>query len=72
MAVKKATSPKTVKKAATAVKKVVKKTSPKAGTKKGAKLACGVCGMVVTVDSVCGCAETHPIVCCDRPMKAKK
>lgn len=66
MAVKK--SP--VKKSA---KKKVKKTpvKKKAPAKKKPKLVCGVCGMAVTVDEVCGCAEAHPIICCGQPMTGK-
>ncbi|MBI5097638.1 MAG: hypothetical protein HZB30_00160 [Nitrospirae bacterium] len=40
--------------------------------KKGSKYQCGVCGIAVTVDEVCGCVEAHNIICCDKPMKPKK
>jgi len=40
--------------------------------KKGSKYQCGVCGVAVTVDEVCGCVETHEFICCDKPMKLKK
>jgi hypothetical protein len=38
-----------------------------AKTKLGDSLSCSVCGLVVTVDEVCGCDETV-VVCCDQPM----
>ena len=38
----------------------------------GDSLVCGVCGMSVTVDDVCGCIEAHPIICCEQPMKKKR
>ena len=53
-----------------AVKKVVK--ASKKGVKKGDAYACSVCGLVVSVDEVCGCVDTCDIVCCEKPMKAKK
>jgi len=59
-----------------AVKKAAKKTVKKAATKgkgkKGESLVCGVCGLSVTVDEVCGCEEAHPIICCMEPMKKKR
>jgi len=30
--------------------------------------ACESCGLVVSVDEECGCAEAHEIVCCGEPM----
>jgi rubrerythrin len=57
----------------TSKKTTVKKTTKKAaGVKKGNKYSCGVCGLAVTVDTACGCVETAHLICCDRPMKAKK
>jgi hypothetical protein len=38
-----------------------------AKTKQGDLLSCSACGLIVTVDEVCGCAETV-VVCCDQPM----
>jgi len=38
---------------------------------KGQGYECGVCGYRVVVDSDCGCAEEHVLVCCDKPMKKK-
>jgi hypothetical protein len=42
-----------------------------AKTKQGDLLSCSVCGLVVAVDEVCGCAETV-VVCCDQPMAKGK
>jgi hypothetical protein len=42
-----------------------------AKTKQGDSLSCSVCGLVVTVDEICGCAETL-VVCCDEPMAKGK
>jgi hypothetical protein len=39
---------------------------------KGSKYTCGVCGMVVSVDTACGCVETCDLICCAKPMKLKK
>ena len=64
--------------AKTSVKKVVKKTAVKrtakktAGVKEGSRYSCGVCGLAVTVDTACGCAEAAHLICCERPMKMKK
>ncbi|MEW6170151.1 MAG: hypothetical protein AB1472_01115 [Candidatus Omnitrophota bacterium] len=51
------------------VKKVAKK---KAKNKKGSKYSCSVCGMMVTVDKVCGCLDTCDIICCGEQMTKKK
>jgi hypothetical protein len=53
----------------TAVKKTAKKT---AGMKEGSKYTCGVCGLSVTVDTACGCAETSHLICCEKPMRMKR
>jgi len=60
-----------------ATKKAVKKTTPKkkakspktSSLKKGKKLTCSACGMVVSVDTMCGCVETCDLICCGKPMK---
>jgi hypothetical protein len=52
-------------------KKAVKKVSQK-GVKKGDVYQCGVCGLAVTVDEVCGCVDACDIVCCEKQMKPKK
>lgn len=67
MAVKKA-----MVKRAKAKKLPVKKAAARGKTKAGDALVCGVCGMSVTVDEICGCAEAHDIICCERPMKKKR
>ena len=54
-----------------AVKKAAKKTAAKGKSKKNQSLVCGVCGLSVTVDEICGCVEEHPIICCMKPMKKK-
>jgi len=54
-----------------AQKKAVKKVSKKS-VKKGEAYKCTVCGLSVVVDEVCGCIDTCDIVCCEKPMKAKK
>jgi hypothetical protein len=66
-----------------AAKKKVVKTSPKrtaakktakksVGVKAGSKYVCGVCGLAVTVDTACGCAEETHLICCEKPMRKKK
>ena len=54
-----------------AQKRAVKKVSKKA-VKKGDRYECGVCGLAVTVDEVCGCADVCDIICCGEPMKQRK
>jgi hypothetical protein len=54
-----------------AEKKALKKASKKS-VKKGDAYQCGVCGLAVTVDEVCGCADTCDIICCGKQMKPKK
>ena len=55
----------------TAVKKAVQKVSKK-GVKKGEGYKCSICGLAVTVDEVCGCADVCDIICCEAPMKKKR
>jgi rubrerythrin len=54
-----------------AAKKTAKKASPKKqkDLKKGAAYACSVCGLNVTVDQVCGCADFCDIICCGEQMQ---
>jgi hypothetical protein len=52
-------------------KKAVKKVAKK-GVKRGDVYKCGVCGLAVTVDEVCGCVDYCDIICCDKPMRPKK
>lgn len=49
-----------------AVKNSVK---PSAKTRSGDAYECRVCGYRVIVDQVCGCAEEHVYLCCDKAMK---
>ena len=53
------------------LKKVVKKGGNKS-VKQGDAYKCSVCGLVVSVDEVCGCVDTCDLICCEEPMKAKK
>jgi len=48
-------------------KKVPTKRSKKA-VKKGEVYQCGVCGLAVTVDEVCGCVDACDIICCETQM----
>jgi hypothetical protein len=57
--------------AAKTVKKTVKKPAAKV-VKKGARYACDVCGLAVTVDSVCGCVDSCDLICCGEQMRSKK
>ncbi len=52
-------------------KKAVEKAGKKA-VKKGDIYQCGVCGLAVTVDEVCGCVDACDIICCEKQMKRKK
>lgn len=71
MATKKTAAKKTTTKKTTAKKPAAKITKKKAFTK-GDKYVCNVCGLVVSVDKACGCVESCELICCDKPMKAKK
>lgn len=59
------------KKVTTTAKKAVKKTSPKKKKemKVGTGYECSVCGLEVSVDRVCGCADACDIMCCGEPME---
>ncbi len=52
-------------------KKAVKKKAPKKqkDLKSGSRYQCSVCGLAVTVDTVCGCADFCDIICCGEQMK---
>lgn len=50
----------------------VKGSTKKKGIKKGDKYTCSVCGMVVSVDRVCGCVDVCDLICCGQQMKSKK
>jgi hypothetical protein len=56
-----------------AAKKAVKPAAKKKqGIKKGTIFSCEVCGLIVSVDEVCGCVETCDILCCSEQMTKKK
>ncbi|MDQ7787623.1 MAG: hypothetical protein RDU01_08435 [Thermodesulfovibrionales bacterium] len=56
-----------------ATKKPVKPLAKKKqGIKKGTKFSCEVCGLIISVDEVCGCVETCDILCCSEQMTKKK
>jgi hypothetical protein len=64
---------KSVTKKTSAKKTVARKTAKKAaGMKEGSRYVCGVCGLAVTVDTACGCAGTTHLICCEKPMRAKR
>ncbi|OPY04011.1 MAG: hypothetical protein A4E61_00916 [Syntrophorhabdus sp. PtaB.Bin184] len=49
-----------------------KPAAAKAVNKKGTKYRCNVCGLVVSVDTVCNCVELCDLVCCSKPMQVVK
>jgi transcription elongation factor Elf1 len=53
------------------VKKAVKKTSPKKKKEMavGTSFECPVCGLEVSVEKVCDCADACEIICCGEPME---
>jgi hypothetical protein len=53
-------------------KAVPTKKTAKKQVVKGDSYVCDVCGLSVVVDEVCGCVETHEILCCSQPMMPKK
>ena len=55
-----------------AAKAAAKPAAKKPVVPKGSKYTCSVCGMVVSVDTACGCVEACDLVCCSKPMKLKK
>ena len=58
------------KKKVTAAKKAVKKApAKKKAMKAGDSYECSVCGLEVSVDKVCGCADACDIMCCGEPME---
>lgn len=50
---------------------MAKKGKKKTVKAKKAGYACGVCGLVVTVDETCGCVDACDIICCGEQMKGK-
>jgi hypothetical protein len=67
-AAKKTTGTKTLKTAASKPSKKTQKKKTK-GMEVGSGYACSVCGLAVSVDRVCGCAEVCDLMCCGKPMK---
>lgn len=59
------------KKKVTTKKKVAKKKKAPAKAEKALAYECGICGYRLIVDEVCGCAEEHVFVCCNKVMKKK-
>jgi hypothetical protein len=49
-----------------------KKAPAKKKMTKGTSYACEVCGLVVSVDEVCGCVDYCDIICCGQQMKERK
>ena len=49
-----------------------KPAAAKTANKKGTRYSCGVCGLVVSVDTVCNCVEVCDLVCCSKPMQVLK
>lgn len=78
MATKKATAKTVTAKKTAATKKTAKAccarkpVSAPGVMKKGVKYSCNECGLVVSVDEICGCVEAHKLICCSKSMKAKK
>jgi len=54
-----------------AAKKVTKKVAKK-GVKKGDVYKCGVCGLAVKIDNLCGCVDYCDIVCCEKQMRPSR
>jgi rubrerythrin len=57
-----------------AAKPAAKKAAgPARGSKKkvkaGERYSCEVCGLVVSVDEVCGCVDACDIICCGEQMR---
>jgi len=61
-----------VKKAKRSVAKRSSKAVSKKAVKKGDVYKCGVCGLSVVVDEICGCVDTCDIICCEKEMKPKR
>ncbi len=51
---------------------MAEKKTTKKKVAKGESYVCGVCGLAVTIDEVCGCVDVCDIICCGKPMKEKK
>lgn len=60
------------KKPAPKTKAAAKPAAKKPAVPTGSKYTCSVCGMVVSVDTACGCVDACDLICCEKPMKLKK
>lgn len=58
-------------KRATKTRRTAKKTTPQQQKElaPGARYECGVCGLVMSVDETCGCADFCDVICCGEQMK---
>jgi hypothetical protein len=54
------------------VEKTTKKRTTKKAIKKGNRFECSVCGVVVSINEICGCVDTCDIICCGKQMRKKK
>lgn len=56
---------------AAATTRTAKKTSPRQQKEltPGARYECGVCGLVMSVDEACGCADFCDVICCGEQMQ---
>lgn len=54
------------------MKKKAVKSIQKIAKKKAKKLYCEKCGLVVTVNTGCGCVEKCDLICCGEQLKEKK
>jgi hypothetical protein len=48
------------------------KAKEKRKNKAGDRYICDVCGLGVTVDEECCCADPCDLICCDMPMKRRR
>jgi len=51
---------------------MAKKAKKRKAAGKKTRYACGVCGIVVSVDEMCGCVDACDIICCGEQMTQKK
>ncbi|MCS7150787.1 MAG: hypothetical protein NZ928_00150 [Endomicrobia bacterium] len=48
------------------------KSTKKAKKQEKPKYVCEKCGLIISVDEVCGCVDACDIICCGEQMKPKK
>ena len=70
MATKKAPAKPAGSKKPAAKKSAPRKQESKKAVEEGARYCCDICGMVVSVDTACGCDEVD-LLCCGETMVAK-